>query len=84
MKSIFAELWIRGAYHKHYTDPFLAAYFMARDEHAFLLRCEGLTIRQISARIEGGSSGVARMIFRGAYRLNRAMRKTRFRLEHDV
>ena len=81
MKSIFAEEWTRHVFRS--SDPFMRAYSIAREEHAFLLRCEGLTHKQISARIEGGSY-VAPMIFRGAYRLNRAIRKARFRLEHDA
>jgi DNA-directed RNA polymerase specialized sigma24 family protein len=53
---------------------------IARHEHAWLLRAEGLTLRQIGARL-GVSRNQARiLIFQFSYRVKRAMRKTRWRV----
>jgi hypothetical protein len=56
------------------------AYHAARHEHAWLLRAEGLTLRQVGARL-GVSGNQARvLIFQFSYRVKRAMRKTRFKI----
>ena len=60
------------------------AYAAARYEHAWLLRAEGLTLRQIGKRL-GVSHNQARvMIFQFSYRVKRATRKTRWRLQHGT
>jgi hypothetical protein len=73
VKSIHEKYWVNGSFQLN-RDP----YWTAQEEHAFLLRCEGLTFKEINARVGGC---IQKKIFREAYRLNRALRKTRFRIE---
>jgi hypothetical protein len=57
------------------------SYADARAEHAWLLRAEGLTFEQIAGRLDCGTRERARqLVLKFAYRMNRAMRKTRWRL----
>ena len=52
-------------------------YKAAREEHALLLRCEGLILTQIGERFGLTREGARQLVFRGSRRLIRAMRKTR-------
>lgn len=71
MKSIHEKYWVHVSPHR---DPF----YEAQEEHAFLLRCEGLTNKEVSARVSGY---IPMKLFRIAHRLNRAMRHTKFWME---
>jgi hypothetical protein len=53
----------------------------ARWEHAFLLRCEGLTYQQVGDRLGVGKERARQMIFRFAHILNRRCRRMRVRWE---
>jgi hypothetical protein len=63
-------------------------YYEARAIHALMLRCEGLTYKQISDRIENmressnktiSTQSAWLLVANGASQLKHAMRKTRFR-----
>jgi hypothetical protein len=57
-------------------------YAHARREHVWLLRAEGLTLEQIAARIGLVSrERVRQIIYQYGRRVQRAMRKTRWRLQ---
>jgi len=56
-------------------------YVQARREHAWLLRAEGLTLQQIGDRLGGlGREGVRQIIHKFSRRVQRATRKTRFKI----
>ena len=54
-------------------------YHRARREHALLLRCEGLTLRQIGARFGVSHETARRLVDNGACELQRALRHSRLR-----
>lgn len=59
-------------------DKFNSTFNEARDEHAMLLRCEGLTYQQISEHFGLTSREYARvLVWQGAKRLNHAMQKVK-------
>ena len=52
----------------------------ARREHAFLLRCEGLTYQQIGERLGMHTRNSSRiMVYKFGRELARALRKTKFK-----
>lgn len=59
------------------------AYWAARREHALLLRCEGLSYREIGARFGVHAWTASILVKRGARDLQKAMRKTHFRIEGE-
>jgi len=67
-------------------DPkFKLLYAQARYEHAWLLRAEGLTLQQIADRIGCGSRETARqIIYKFSRRVQRATRKTRFKIVREA
>ena len=52
-------------------------YSNARCEHAFLLRCEGLKLREIADHLGTGRQYARQLVCKYARRLNRAMTKTK-------
>lgn len=52
-------------------------YWVARREYAFMLRCEGLSTREIGGRLGVGSDQVRNMVGRVGHELARAMRHTK-------
>jgi len=53
-------------------------YAVAKEEHAFLLRCEGLKYREIGEHFGGLSrERVRQLVCRGARRLQHAMKRTK-------
>lgn len=55
-------------------------YWLARDEHALLLRCEGLTYQEIGRRIGLTDHGSVKVKVRyGAEALNRALHRAHFK-----
>ncbi len=71
MKSIHAEEWTR-------VSPQRDPYYLASEEHAFLLWCEGLSIKEISLRVRGHAP---MKILRFAHRLNRVLRKATVKVQ---
>ena len=55
-------------------------YRQARKEHAFLLRCEGMTLRQIGLRLGIGPQRVRQLIWIFGRRTSRALSHTRWQL----
>jgi len=53
-------------------------FYEARAEHAFLLRCEGLKLREIGDKFGFSIETARQSIARHARRLKRAMNKTKF------
>jgi len=49
----------------------------AREEHAFLLRCEGLKYKEIGKQFGVSVERARQMTFRCSRHLNKAMRKTK-------
>lgn len=54
-------------------------YWLARREHAFLLRCEGLLLREIGERLGTGTESARQDILRFARVLHYHMRRCKFR-----
>ncbi len=60
------------------------AYFLARREHAFLLKCEGLTYQQIAVRLGlKHKDMIGHIVHAGAEDLQWGMRKAKFRFRAE-
>jgi DNA-directed RNA polymerase specialized sigma24 family protein len=58
-------------------------YLWARREHAFLLRCEGLTLAEVGERLGTTRDQVRGLVAHFVGRMNRAMARTRvYYVEH--
>ena len=68
-----------------YGTPDQLEYAWARSEHAFLLRCEGLTLAQIGSCIGVCRERARQLSMKGARRLNGSMqrRRTKFLMLSD-
>lgn len=67
------------------TRAFDAAFYSARQEHVFMLWCEGLSTNDIAARVAGVGKGRVQLIMRKfLYRLSRAMHNTRLTVETQI
>ena len=60
-----------------YIDRF---YANALDEHAWLLRAEGLSFREIGRRFEISGTRAQQRVYKFSARMNRAMRRTHFKI----
>jgi hypothetical protein len=56
-------------------------YGRARQEHAMLLRCEGLTLRAIGARIGVYGETARQMILKAGSRTNASLRRSKARFK---
>jgi hypothetical protein len=56
----------------------------ARREHAWLLRAEGLTLREIGRRLGVSHERVRQILYQFGRRVQRAIRKTRFKIVEEV
>lgn len=66
-----------GIYHRQIVRyNSVAAYYRARHEHAWLLRAEGETFRQIGERLGVSKSRAAQMVYRFGSKVRRAISKT--------
>jgi hypothetical protein len=59
-------------------------YWGAREEHAFLLRCEGLTLQQVGDRLGVCRERARQMISKFGFRFSRAMKQARIRIDVQV
>ena len=59
-------------------DELFHAYSNARRDHAFLLRCEGLTLQQIGSRIGVTRETARQMVDRTGRKMAKALHKTRW------
>lgn len=57
-------------------------YWHARQEHAFLLRCEGLKLREIAQRFGISKERARGLIVQFVRRYRKCNPRTKFRLEH--
>ena len=57
-----------------------ADYWRARKEHAWLLRCEGLKLREIGLRLGTGAPQAQLLVLAFGRRMTRALRRTRWQL----
>ena len=55
-------------------------YWRARKEHAWLLRCEGLTLRQVGLRLGIGPNRAQQLIWTFGRRMSRALLHARWQL----
>lgn len=60
------------------NDPLARAWSHARDEHVFLLRCEGVPLRDIAVRLGISRARTTALSERHAGRLRKALRQTKF------
>ena len=60
--------------------PAEIAYHVARREHAFLLRCEGMKFKEIAARLGVTTSTAANCVARHGLRMAKAMKRTKVRI----
>lgn len=58
-------------------------YFQARREHAFLLRCEGMTLREIGERLGYTPERSRSAIWQFSKQVNKALKGTKFTLERQ-
>jgi hypothetical protein len=65
-------------------DKYNKQFRMARKEHAFLLRCEGLTHREIGERLGIHRSSAHAQVCNYSYKLNWAMQRTKFYLIDEL
>jgi hypothetical protein len=81
--SHIAYIARRYGFNPPLADPYLHARGPAGDEHAMLLRCEGLTYSQIGARLGVSRERSRQRIAKAARKLNGVMhrRHTKFRWE---
>jgi hypothetical protein len=63
-----------------YGDPFWRMFWNAREEHAFLLRCEGCTFQQIGEHLGVSSERGRQMISKFARIINHKTRRMRVRV----
>jgi hypothetical protein len=63
-----------------YSDGFVGAYWIAREEHALFLRCEGMTYERIAKQLGISRGNVEIKIRRASYALNAACKNARLQI----